>query len=98
MKKLLISLLINMMLFCSIPVYALTLEEAETYVGLKNVVILIYQFLGGVAGYRCDILGIRTVEHENKEENYNIYILEKFNGEVVSCRIEYIYEVLTKEK
>jgi len=95
MKRLLISLLVGVILFVNMPSYALTKEEADGYVGMKNVIVLTYGLLNPIEGLRCNIIAGRTIVEKNG--NYDVYLLEKLNGDVISIRIEYIIEVLTTQ-
>ena len=97
MKKLLISLLVvGFILLRTISAYALTIEEAEKYIGMKDVIILTYGFLNPMEGLRCNIIGGRTIVEE--EGDYEVYILEKLNGDIVCVKIEYIIEVIITEE
>lgn len=93
MRKILISLLVGSVLLFNISSYALTTKEADKYIGMKNVIVLTYGLLSPIEGLRCNIIDGRTIIDKNG--NYDVYILEKLNGDVISVRIEYIIEVIT---
>lgn len=93
MKKWLINLLIGIILFSTIPSYALTTEEADKYIGMKGVIVLTHGFLTPIEGLRCNIIDGRTIVGENG--NYDVYLLEKLNGDIVCVRIGWIIEVIT---